>query len=32
MDFNNLKLFRKQKGFTQEQTAERLGVQGDWLI
>lgn len=26
MDFNNLKLFRKQKGFTQEQIAERLGV------
>lgn len=26
MDFNNLKLFRKQNGFTQEQVAERLGV------
>ncbi len=26
MDFNNLKLFRKQKGFTQEQVAEKLGV------
>ena len=26
MDFNNLKLFRKQNGFTQEQVAEKLGV------
>lgn len=26
MDFNNLKLFRKKFGFTQEQIAERLGV------
>ncbi len=26
MDFNNLKLFRKQNGFTQEQIAEKLGV------
>ncbi len=26
MDFNNLKLYRKQNGFTQEQVAERLGV------
>lgn len=26
MEFNNLKLFRKQNGFTQEQVAERLGV------
>lgn len=26
MDFNNLKVFRKQNGFTQEQVAERLGV------
>lgn len=26
MDFNNLKLFRKQNGYTQEQVAERLGV------
>lgn len=26
MDFNNLKLFRKQNGFTQEHVAEKLGV------
>ncbi len=26
MDFNNLKFFRKQNGFTQEQIAEKLGV------
>lgn len=26
MDFNNLKLFRKKNGFTQEQVAEKLGV------
>lgn len=26
MDFNNLKLFHKQNGFTQEQVAEKLGV------
>lgn len=26
MDFNNLKMFRKQNGFTQEQVAEKLGV------
>lgn len=26
MDFNNLKLYRKQCGFTQEQVAEKLGV------
>ena len=26
MDFNNLKLFRKKFGLTQEQIAERLGV------
>lgn len=26
MEFNNLKLFRKQYGYTQEQVAERLGV------
>ncbi|MBD5130573.1 MAG: helix-turn-helix domain-containing protein [Ruminococcaceae bacterium] len=26
MDFNNLKLFRKENGFTQEQIAEKLGV------
>lgn len=26
MDFNNLKLLRKQYGYTQEQIAERLGV------
>lgn len=26
IDFNNLKLFRKQNGFTQEQVAEKLGV------
>lgn len=26
MEFNNLKLFRKRNGYTQEQIAERLGV------
>lgn len=26
IEFNNLKLYRKQNGFTQEQVAERLGV------
>lgn len=26
IEFNNLKLYRKQQGFTQEQVAERLGV------
>ena len=26
MNFNNLKLFRKQNGYTQEQVAEKLGV------
>lgn len=26
MDFNNLKLFRKKHGYTQEQIAERIGV------
>ncbi len=26
MDFNNLKVFRKHYGFTQEQIAEKLGV------
>lgn len=26
MDFNNLKLFRKKYGYTQEQIAERIGV------
>jgi len=26
MDFNNLKVFRKHNGFTQEQIAEKLGV------
>lgn len=26
MDFNNLKLFRKRNGYTQEQIAEKLGV------
>lgn len=26
IEFNNLKLYRKQHGFTQEQVAERLGV------
>ena len=26
MDYNTLKLYRKQNGFTQEQVAERLGV------
>lgn len=26
MDFNNLKLFRKKYGYTQEQIAERVGV------
>ena len=26
MDFNNLKMFRKQNGYTQEQVAEKLGV------
>ncbi len=26
IEFNNLRLYRKQNGFTQEQVAERLGV------
>ncbi|MCH5206958.1 MAG: helix-turn-helix domain-containing protein [Oscillospiraceae bacterium] len=26
MNFNNLKLYRKQNGYTQEQVAEKLGV------
>lgn len=26
MEYNNLKLFRKRNGYTQEQVAERLGV------
>lgn len=26
MDFNNLKFFRKKKGYTQEQVAEKIGV------
>lgn len=26
MDYNNLKLFRKKYGYTQEQVAERIGV------
>lgn len=26
MDYNNLKIFRKKNGFTQEQIAERIGV------
>lgn len=26
MDFNNLKIFRKKSGFTQEQIAEKIGV------
>lgn len=26
MDFNNLKIFRKKNGFTQEQIAEKIGV------
>ncbi len=26
MDFNNLKYFRKKKGYTQEQIAEKIGV------
>lgn len=26
IEFNNLKMYRKQNGFTQEQVAERLGV------
>ncbi len=26
IEFNNLKLYRKQNGYTQEQVAERLGV------